>query len=600
MKHILVLFFLSNCYHAFGLSTNYYSNNHFFLTNYTLVVDTLIITNDTTICKGDSVSIKALPAFGYSWSPTNSLSNATIANPIAKPQTTTTYKLQTQKLGNNLVANSDFSAGNTGFTSQYKYSANGIPEGVYYVDKNSYPWHPFLGSNVDHTTGTGNMLLVNGDTVFNIIIWKQNFNIVPNTNYVFSVWLQSIYAGNPAELQFSINGGQIGNIFKASDTTGIWQQFYTIWNSGGANTAVISVVNKDTIKLGNDFALDDISFAELIINNDSVTVSVVKPPTLTLNQDTAICSGNALQLNATGANSYVWNASNYLSALTIANPIATPVKDTFFVVTGSSIVGCSSKDTVTIKVLPKPPITVSSNTEFCVGDSTGLTAFSTANSFKWTPNNGLSNSAIANPTAFPKSSTIYTVTVTDANTCTNSAVVTVTVNQPPVLILTKSNDANCVLGIVKLTATGAVKYLWYPAATLQFAATATPIATPQQSTVYHVKANSNKGCFGEDSIQVNVIKGVTDNGYLMPSAFTPNGDGINDCFGVKQWGFVSSLQLEIYNRFGTKIFASNNINNCWDGTYKGVIQAPGTYVYQVVATTNCGDVYRKGTVVLIR
>lgn len=184
-----------------------------------------------------------MPAFAYSWSPTNSLSNATIANPIAKPQTTTTYRLQTQKLGTNLVVNADFSAGNTGFTSGYKYSADGIPEGVYYVDKNSFPWHPFLGSNVDHTTGTGNMLLVNGDTVFNIIIWKQNFNIVPNTNYVFSVWLQSIFAGNPAELQFSSNGTQIGNIFTASDTNGVWQQFYTIWNSGAANTAVISVVN---------------------------------------------------------------------------------------------------------------------------------------------------------------------------------------------------------------------------------------------------------------------------------------------------------------------------------------------------------------------
>lgn len=104
----------------------------------------------------------------------------------------------------------------------------------------------------------------------------------------------------------------------------------------------------------------------------------------------------------------------------------------------------------------------------------------------------------------------------------------------------------------------------------------------------------------EDSIQVNVIKGVADNGYLMASAFTPNGDGVNDCFGVKQWGFVTNLQLEIYNRFGEKIFVSNSINNCWDGTYKGIKQNLGTYIYQVVASTNCGELYRKGTGVLIR
>jgi gliding motility-associated-like protein len=86
----------------------------------------------------------------------------------------------------------------------------------------------------------------------------------------------------------------------------------------------------------------------------------------------------------------------------------------------------------------------------------------------------------------------------------------------------------------------------------------------------------------------------------MPSAFTPNGDGINDCFGVKKWGNTSQLQLDIYNRFGVRIFSGNDSNPCWNGTYKGITQAPGTYVYQVVATTNCGEVYRKGTVVLIR
>lgn len=198
-----------------------------------------------------------------------------------------------------------------------------------------------------------------------------------------------------------------------------------------------------------------------------------------MNQDTAICSGTTLQLNATGANTYVWNASNYLSALNIANPIATPLTDTFFVVTGSSIVGCSTTDTVAVKILPKLPLRVSKNIAICAVDSTVLTAISTASDFKWTPNNGLFNNAIATPTAFPQNNTTYTITVTDAKTCTKIDSVTVAVNPAPVLTLTKSNDASCVLGTVNLTATGAAKYLWYPTATLQFAATATPIATPQ-------------------------------------------------------------------------------------------------------------------------
>ncbi|WP_153800556.1 gliding motility-associated C-terminal domain-containing protein [Foetidibacter luteolus] len=86
----------------------------------------------------------------------------------------------------------------------------------------------------------------------------------------------------------------------------------------------------------------------------------------------------------------------------------------------------------------------------------------------------------------------------------------------------------------------------------------------------------------------------------MPSAFTPNADMRNDCFGVKNWGLVLNLDFSVYNRWGERIFYTQNPSACWDGNYKGIKQPPGTYVYQIRAKTLCGDVYRKGTVVLIR
>lgn len=565
-----------------------------------LDIDTLIVTNDTVVCKGQSVPLQALPAFSYAWSPKAGLSDSTISNPIATPALTTKYQLQSQKIGPNLVVNSDFSAGNTGFTSQYLYSLSGIPEGVYFVGTNSFPWHPFLNSNVDHTTGTGNMLLVNGDTTFNVIIWQQNIAVVPNTTYIFSVWLQSIYSGNPAELQFSINGNQIGNIFNASPIEGIWQQFYTTWQSGAATSASISVINKDTIKKGNDFALDDILFAEILVEKDSVTIGIANKPTLKVTPDTAVCSGSQLQLQASGANSYTWQANSYLSALNIANPIATPLKDTGFIVTGYSIPGCFSTDTIAVKILPNPAISIVGISSFCKGDSVMLKVVGSTGNYLWQPANSLSDNTIANPIAKPSITTKYIVTVTDANQCSSKDSIVVTVNQPPSLVLTKDNDITCVIGTANLHASGAAQYFWYPTQTLQYATTANPIATPFASTIYHVKSYSAQGCYAEDSILVNVTSGGTDNGYLMPSAFTPNGDGVNDCFGVKKWGNTTNLQLDIYNRFGERIFSGYSSNACWDGTYKGIAQAPGTYVYQIVATTNCGAVYRKGTVVLIR
>ncbi|MDI9364689.1 MAG: gliding motility-associated C-terminal domain-containing protein [Flavobacterium sp.] len=564
------------------------------------LIDTLIVTNDTSICNGQSLSIQALPAFSYTWSPKIGLSDSTISNPIATPTSTTKYLLQTETIGNNLVVNGNFSAGNTGFTSQYQYLNSGIPEGVYYVGTNSYPWHPFLNSNVDHTTGTGNMLLVNGDTVFNIIVWKQDISATKNTNYIFSVWLQSIYSGNPAELQFSINGSQIGSVFKASTTEGQWQQFYTIWQSGNATNASISVINKDTIRTGNDFALDDIVFAPLLVERDSITITVINKPVLVLNADTAICTGNKLKLQASGANSYVWQANSYLSSTTIANPIALPLKDTSFIVTGYNLPNCFSSDTVAVGLLPNPVFSITGNSVFCKGDSTILQVVGTTGTYNWLPSASLSNATISNPIAKPLVSTQYNVTVTNANKCSTTGSVVVVVNQPPSLRLSKDNDINCVKGITTLHVSGGAKYIWYPTQTLQYAATANPIATPLATTMYHVKSYSAQGCYAEDSILVTVSKAASDIGYQMPSAFTPNGDGINDCFGTKKWGNVAHLQLDIYNRFGERIFSGNDGNACWDGSYKGIAQPLGTYVYQVIATTNCGEVYRKGTVVIIR
>jgi gliding motility-associated-like protein len=90
------------------------------------------------------------------------------------------------------------------------------------------------------------------------------------------------------------------------------------------------------------------------------------------------------------------------------------------------------------------------------------------------------------------------------------------------------------------------------------------------------------------------------NNYPVPNAFTPNNDGNNDCFGIKHWGSLLSLEMEVFDRWGERVFISMTPGDCWDGNYKGNPQPTGTYVYQIKATTPCGIAYRKGTVLLIR
>lgn len=88
--------------------------------------------------------------------------------------------------------------------------------------------------------------------------------------------------------------------------------------------------------------------------------------------------------------------------------------------------------------------------------------------------------------------------------------------------------------------------------------------------------------------------------YRIPNAFTPNGDGFNECFGIKYWGIISDFKLIIYNRWGAAVFTTSNPNDCWNGKYKGIPASQGNYVYYIKAMTLCGPVEKRGNVLLIR
>ena len=116
----------------------------------------------------------------------------------------------------------------------------------------------------------------------------------------------------------------------------------------------------------------------------------------------------------------------------------------------------------------------------------------------------------------------------------------------------------------------------------------------------YVAGKGFNGCTSKDSIVVYVDKNSPTSGYPVPNAFTPNGDGHNDCFGIKYWGYMGKVEMMIYNRWGAVVFSSKSPDACWDGTYHGKPQPAGTYVYMIKASTLCGNVFRKGTLELIR
>ncbi len=236
----------------------------------------------------------------------------------------------------------------------------------------------------------------------------------------------------------------------------------------------------------------------------------------------------------------------------------------------------------------------------CAGDTLQLTAYG-GDTYQWLATNNITSTNTAVTQVFPLTPTTYQVIVTNL-ACNIAQTVSINVGilPKPVVSIIKSNDVDCVIGTAKLTAAGGVNYAWSPTTSISNARIAAPTVTPSVTTTYMVTVTSAQGCVAQDSIQVKVNPGNPENGYLVPSAFTPNNDGTNDCFSVKKWGYVTDFKLSVYDRWGNQLFTTTDINNCWDGTYKGMLKEPGTYIYQVSAKAICGYVYRKGTLVLIR
>lgn len=176
----------------------------------------------------------------------------------------------------------------------------------------------------------------------------------------------------------------------------------------------------------------------------SFTVTIHPLPVADAGSDVAVCSGIGAVIGgmptASGGTSpytYSWAPTTGLSSATVANPTATPTATTTYTVTVTDDNGCQATDEVTVTVRPLPTVSAGSNVAICIGQSTTIGGNPSASGtvgpylFSWEPATGLSSSNAANPVATPTVTTIYTLTVTDAFGCQNSATITVTVHPLP-------------------------------------------------------------------------------------------------------------------------------------------------------------------------
>ncbi|MFM2358248.1 MAG: hypothetical protein RLY16_241, partial [Bacteroidota bacterium] len=522
--------------------------------------------------------------------------------------------------GTELVTNGDFDLGNTGFTTNYTYTADIAgntelyPEGYYGVGTNANNYHTAF-NGTDHTSGSGNFMIVNGIVTPDRIVWSQNgITVTPNTTYYFSAWGLTLVAGNNAILQFSINGTQVGTTATLPDgytsTSGPynWVRFFGSWNSGSSTTANLSIVNNQLAAGGNDFGLDDISFSSLPPVTLAVTAAGSSPT----------CASGTLTLTptVTGGNyplTYAWSGPSSYSSSSQTPAISglTAANSGVYTVTVTDSYGCTaSGSTSSITVNPLPTITLATSAAARCFASTSQTSSVTYSATSGTPTSytlvwdatanlaGLVNVAstaltagsitvpiAANVAAGTYNGAIY---VTNANGCTSVANnFTLTINALPVM--TSANSGSICSGSTLsfgLTSSIASTYSWQAASNTNVTGesttaqsgstinnTLTNTSGSNQNVVYSVIPTATaSGCVGSSQTVTITVQLVISNNTISSAQTICSGTTAAAMTGTTATGGSGSMTY-LWER---SITSSSSGFSAAPGTNNASGYTPGT------------------------
>jgi len=266
----------------------------------------------------------------------------------------------------------------------------------------------------------------------------------------------------------SICSGQTATLTASGATT------YS-WNTGATTNVINPSPTSTTI-----YSVTGTTSGCSQTRTTSVTVSTT--PTVAVNTAT-ICSGNSVNLTASGATTYSWNTGATTSSISV-----TPATTTNYTVTGANGT-CVNTRTTTVIVNITPTVSVN-NPTICIGNTTTLTA-SGATTYSW--NTGATTNSIV---VTPASTTVYTITGTNTGGCTNVRTSTVTVAPAPTVAVNAATI--CAGSSVNLIATGAASYTWNTGAT-----TSSIAVSPTVNTTYTV-TGANGTCVNTRTTSVNV------------------------------------------------------------------------------------------------
>ncbi len=397
-------------------------------------------------------------------------------------------------------------------------------------------------------------------------------------------------------------------------TTNITDSVKWNWNFGNGDTSLSQNPFPVYFTTKKDIVTTDTVLLVTVFKNCYDTaprhiITVYPKPLIDLQpQGKNVCEGTTIKLAAFDGKigGYKWSSvpiNKLISNDSIQ--LVSPNITTSYYVTVTNQFGCINTDSTSIYVQQHFSLSYPKDTFVCVGNSVQLSV-SGASKYAWLADSSTLSNTFSNPsspTATPvKPITNYKFVASDQYGCFNdTGLIKVEVHQFPTLttvspIVVVTGDS---IQLQTLASPDVVSYQWLPETYLKCSDCAKPYSVPKSNISYTITATTKFGCSVKAGISLGI---VCSNSIYFPNAF--NTSGGNYSFYPKGKGIRSVKYFRIYNRYGQVVFEKhdmqlNDASVGWDGTFKGIKQTSGTYVYTAEAQCDTGDLIPlQGTIVL--
>jgi gliding motility-associated-like protein len=443
---------------------------------------------------------------------------------------------------------------------------------------------------------------------------------IPNPNYCFTHWTTSsgsTITPNTAATTISLNIAANETLtahFAINQTLTTVPDMVTICTGKGAELSVLNgfeyiwtpTVGLSCTTCSNPIASPMVTTVYTVgphacTSTKQITVNVLPSPTLQIAaSNPTLCQGTTFtsQIVANGAQTYTWVPNSSILSTNQNQIVVNPLLTTAYTVIGSNNQGtlsCPEQASINVVVFPQIVASVIPSVVICRGEKARITAYGGTN-YSWDPPYGLNTTTLSSVISTASSNVIYTVNVTKEGYCSGTATTALIVNSVPIVYAGRDTTYNIDEQIF-ITAKGTGTISWIAGDFIACKDCPQTQIQPNRDGCYMAEAINEFGCKATDQVCIAI---TTNYGIFIPNSFTPNADGLNDIFKI-YGNSLLEVKTEIFDRWGKLLFTSNNIEQCWDGTFKGVACDLGVYNYKITYKGVDGKVNEKtGSITLIR